>query len=285
MKIAIFGNIHKPQALEKLRSVLSILQKRKVAVLLDKELYHFISSEITLDTNVSTIDGDDFSADYALSIGGDGTLLKAASKVLKKDIPILGINFGRLGFLADVDSDSTEKAIDELLAGNMLIKERTVLQFQIGETIDYALNEVVVLKRDSSSLIHIHAEVNGELLNTYQADGLIVATPTGSTAYSMSVGGPIVVPQANNFIISPVAPHSLTMRPLVIPDRWTITLQVESRNHNFLVSLDGHSKIYEDSEKMYIRKAPYSIKLVKQQGHTFFNTLKNKLMWGVDTRV
>lgn len=285
MKIAIFGNIHKTQSLDKLRSVLSILHKRNVSVLLDRELYDFMSSEKALNNDIKAIDGEEFSADYAISIGGDGTLLKAASKVLKKNIPILGINFGRLGFLADVDSESTEKAINELLLGNMQVKERSVIQFQIGDTVDYALNEVVVLKRDSSSLIDIHADINGEFLNTYQADGLIVATPTGSTAYSMSVGGPIVVPQANNFIISPVAPHSLTMRPLVVPDIWTVTLQVESRNNNFLVSLDGHSKVYEGSEKMYISKAPYSVKLLKQQGHTFFNTLKDKLMWGADTRI
>ena len=285
MKIAVFGNIHKPKSLEKLHKVLSILQKRNLSVLLDRELYDFMASELNAYSGVTAIDSENFSANFALSIGGDGTLLKTAWRVTKKNIPILGINFGRLGFLTDVSSENIENAIDELLEGKMQIEERSVIQLQIGKTLEYALNEVAIQKRDDSSLIHIHAEVNGEFLNTYRADGLIVATPTGSTAYSMSVGGPIVVPQANNFIISPVAPHSLTVRPLVIPDNWTVSLQVESRNGSFLVACDGYSQMYEQPDKIQISKAPYSIKLVKQSGHTFFNTLKNKLMWGVDTRV
>ena len=285
MQIAVFGNIHKLKSPETLQKVLSILWERNLSVLLDRELYDLLLPSLHAGSRISAIDGENFSADYAISIGGDGTLLKTASRVMKKDIPILGINFGRLGFLTDVSAETIESAVDEMLAGKMQTEKRSVIQLQAGKTTDYALNEVAVLKRDGSSLIHIHAEVKGEFLNTYQADGLIVATPTGSTAYSMSVGGPILVPQANNLIISPVAPHSLTMRPLVIPDSWTVTLQVKSRSGSFLVACDGHSRVYGQSAEIHISKAPYTIKLLKQSGHTFFNTLKNKLMWGMDTRV
>jgi NAD+ kinase len=284
MQIAIFGNIEKLKESDKLQTVLAVLQKKNIALLFDREIYDWLAPRLTGDAPVSVIDGENFSADFSISVGGDGTLLKTASRVMKKNIPILGINFGRLGFLTSLSADNMENAIDGMLAGKMQVDERAVIQLQVNGKTEYALNEIAVLKRDSSSLIHIYAEVNGEFLNNYQADGLIVATPTGSTAYSMSVGGPIVVPQANNLIISPVAPHSLTVRPLIIPDCWTVTLRPESRSGSFLVACDGQSQVYEQPAEIQIGKSPYSIKLLKQPEQTFFNTLKNKLMWGMDTR-
>jgi len=191
--------------------------------------------------------------------------------------------------LADVADNEMELALNKIITDQYVIEERTVLELQTTHQnwspSSFALNEIAILKQDSSSMIAIQVRVNGEELNTYRSDGLIIATPTGSTAYSMSVGGPIVVPQANNFILAPVASHSLNIRPLIIPDNWELEFQVQSRNNSFLVALDGRSAIFDHNEKLSIRKADYTIRVVKQTHHTFFNTLKNKLMWGVDKRV
>lgn len=224
----------------------------------------------------------------ALSIGGDGTFLKTASRVGNKRIPILGINTGRLGFLADISPEQMEEAFDEIYQHKYQTEERRVLHLlckgQILKGYPYGLNEIAILKRDSSSMITIHAYINGELLNVYQADGLIVSTPTGSTGYSLSVGGPILVPQSGTISLTPVAPHSLNVRPIVIRDDWEITLQVESRSHNFLVAVDGRSETCREGCQLTIRKANYPIYIVKRCQHSFFNTLREKMMWGADNR-
>jgi NAD+ kinase len=262
---------------------------KQVTFLLDKELFKFVLDHGKQDMrHVEIIQNDNFEADLALSIGGDGTFLNTAACIGRKQIPILGINTGRLGFLADVSSDEIIPALDAILANQYRLEERALLLVETsdGTTFEYpyALNEVSVLKQDSSSMMSINASVNGEMVHTYQADGLIVSTPTGSTAYSMSVGGPLVVPQAQNFILSPVASHSLNVRPLIIPDSWIIDLEVHSRSQCFLVAIDGRSKVLEQGVKLRISKADYTIRIVKQMNHTFFDTLKNKLMWGVDKR-
>ena len=224
----------------------------------------------------------------ALSIGGDGTFLRAAEKIGDRGIPVLGVNIGRLGFLADVPAEETERVMNEIVAGRYKIEERSLLQVELSGLPEgfwpYALNEVAVLKQDTSSMISIHTTVGESYLNTYQADGLIVATPTGSTAYSMSVGGPILMPQAANWVISPVAPHSLTVRPLVVNDDACITLRVDSRNHSYLLSLDGRSIMLDTDTQVVLRKAPFPIRVVKRLGHSFAETLRAKLMWGVDKR-
>ncbi|GAB6865872.1 NAD kinase [Bacteroides acidifaciens] len=233
-------------------------------------------------------DGDDFTADMVISIGGDGTFLKAARRVGRKGIPILGINTGRLGFLADISPEEMEETFNEIQAGRYNVEERSVLQLICNGThlqaSPYALNEIAVLKRDSSSMISIRTAINGAFLNTYQADGLVIATPTGSTAYSLSVGGPIMVPHANTIVITPVAPHSLNVRPIVIRDDWEITLDVESRSHNFLVAIDGNSETCKETTQLTIRRADYSVKVVKRFNHIFFDTLRSKMMWGADGR-
>ena len=202
--------------------------------------------------------------------------------------PVLGVNIGRLGFLADVPAEEVEPVLNEILEGKYKIEERSLLQVEFNGLSEnfwpYALNEVAVLKQDTSSMISIHTTVGDSYLNTYQADGLIVATPTGSTAYSMSVGGPIIMPRAANWVISPVAPHSLTVRPLVVNDDMNITLCVDSRNHSYLLSLDGRSVMLDTDSQVVLRKAPFSIKVVKRLGHSFSATLRAKLMWGVDKR-
>lgn len=262
---------------------------KDVVLLLDKELYRFVSEDNQCcPDNAEVINDDCFEADLALSIGGDGTFLNTAARIGRKQIPILGINTGRLGFLADVSTDEIVPALDAILAKKFSIQERTLLYVETSDGTSfeypYALNEVSVLKQDSSSMLSITASVNGEMVHTYHADGLLVATPTGSTAYSMSVGGPLVVPEAENFILSPIASHSLNVRPLIVPDTWVFELEVHSRSQCYLVALDGRSKVLELETKLKIRKADFTVKVIKQLNHTFFDTLKNKLMWGVDKR-
>lgn len=289
MKIAIFGNTYSTQTISYLNILFDFLQHKSVSILLESNLYHFASLNV-IDSleNTEVIKNDDFVADYALSIGGDGTFLNTAAHIGSKNIPILGVNIGRLGFLADVPAEEMLQAVEALIAGNLIVEERTLLMVESsdGTVFEYpfALNEISILKQDSSSMISIHTTLNGEPIHTYQADGLLVSTPTGSTAYSMSVGGPIVVPQAGNFILSPVASHSLNVRPLIVPDNWIVDLEVKSRSNCFQLALDGRAIILNENTHLRISKANFTIKVVKQQNHTFFDNLKNKLMWGLDKR-
>lgn len=289
MRIAIFGNIYRTVILSHIELLFEHFKGKGITFLLDNELFEFVKTNGSCCLeHTSIIENDDFEADIALSIGGDGTFLNTAARIGKKQIPILGVNIGRLGFLADVPGEEMIAALTTILASKYEVDERSLLFVEAsdGTTFEYpyALNEVAVLKQDSSSMMSVNASVNGEMVHTYQADGLIVSTPTGSTAYSMSVGGPLVVPQAQNFILSPVASHSLNVRPLIVPDSWTIELEVHSRSHCFLVAIDGRSMVLEQATKLKITKADYTIKVIKQVNHTFFDTLKNKLMWGVDKR-
>ncbi len=289
MKIAIFGNTYSTQTISYLNILFDFLQHKSVNILLESNLYHFASlNGIDSLENTEVIKNDDFVADYALSIGGDGTFLNTAAHIGSKNIPILGVNIGRLGFLADVPAEEMLQAVEALIAGNLIVEERTLLMVESsdGTVFEYpfALNEISILKQDSSSMISIHTTLNGEPIHTYQADGLLVSTPTGSTAYSMSVGGPIVVPQAGNFILSPVASHSLNVRPLIVPDNWIVDLEVKSRSNCFQLALDGRAIILNENTHLRISKANFTIKVVKQQNHTFFDNLKNKLMWGLDKR-
>ncbi|MFV0376570.1 MAG: NAD kinase [Mangrovibacterium sp.] len=225
---------------------------------------------------------------FLLSIGGDGTLLKSMLALRNKSIPVIGINTGRLGFLSAISPTDIEQAIDSLLAGQYEIEERSVLQFEEGEDLfgdfNYALNEITVTKLDNSSMITIHTYLNDEYLTSYWADGLIISTPTGSTAYSLSLGGPILPPNSNSFVITPIAPHNLTMRPIVVPDASRIHLKIEGRGQQFLCSLDSRSQAVNFPGEVIIRKANFPVKTLKLRGHDFFSTLRNKLMWGTDRR-
>lgn len=234
------------------------------------------------------IDGDDFQADFAISLGGDGTFLKAASRVGEKNIPLLGINLGRLGFLADVMEGDIEEAIEAIYNDKYSIERHAALQVETaGEVITsapYALNDIAVLKRDNASMITIHAHVNDEPLVTYQADGLVISTPTGSTAYNLSNGGPIIAPLTRVFCLTPVAPHSLNIRPIVINDDVELKLTVESRSGNFLIAVDGRSQTLSEKTAVTIRRAPFTINFVKLPSRTYFTTLREKMMWGMDAR-
>ena len=289
MRIAIFGNIYRTVILSHIELLFNHFKAKDITFLLDNELYNFVRENGSCCMECAEIiENDNFTADLALSIGGDGTFLNTAARIGRKNIPILGVNTGRLGFLADVASEDILPALNAVLESQFIVEERTLLfvESSDGTTFDYpyALNEVSVLKQDSSSMMSINASINGQLVHTYHADGLILSTPTGSTAYSMSVGGPLVIPQTENFILSPIASHSLNVRPLIIPDSWTIDLDVHSRSSCYLVAIDGRSKVLDQNTKLRIVKADYTIKTIKQLNHTFFDTLKNKLMWGVDKR-
>ena len=288
-KFVLFGNIYQAKKSAHVLRLLSILGKYQADVYIDKEFYNFLTKEQKMDIHSANVfDRNDFNADMVLSMGGDGTFLKAASYVGNKNIPILGINTGRLGFLADVSPEEMEETFEDIYKGNYKIEDRSVLQVTAeGQPLKgyaYGLNEIAVLKQDSSSMIAIHTSINGAYLTTYQADGLVIATPTGSTAYSLSVGGPVIMPHSNTIAITPVAPHSLNVRPIVINDDWEITLDVESRSHNFLIAIDGRSETCREGTRLTIRKADYYIKVVKRPSHVFFHTLRDKMMWGADGR-
>lgn len=288
-KFALFGNVYQAKKSAHVLRLLSILEKHQAEVYVQKEFFQFLTKEQKMDLQVAgTFEEDNFEADMVLSMGGDGTFLKAASHVGNKNIPILGINTGRLGFLADVSPEELEETFEDIYKNNYKIEDRSVLQVtsegQPLKSTPFGLNEIAVLKRDSSSMITIHTSINGAYLTTYQADGLVIATPTGSTAYSLSIGGPVIVPHSNTIAITPVAPHSLNIRPIVINDDWEITLDVESRSHNFLVAIDGRSETCREGTRLVIRKADYNIKVVKRPNHIFFHTLRDKMMWGADSR-
>ncbi|MDR0939134.1 MAG: NAD kinase [Mediterranea sp.] len=290
MEFAIFGNTYQAKKSSHALRLCQTLKELGATISMCADFYRFLVGEVGMPIEVDRLfDGDDFQADMVISIGGDGTFLRAARRAGRKGIPIIGINTGRLGFLADISPEEIDDTFREIYAGKYSLEERSVLQLILPDDVrldesSYALNEIAVLKRDSSSMISIRTAINGAHLTTYQADGLVIATPTGSTAYSLSVGGPIIAPQSNSIVITPVAPHSLNVRPIVIRDDWEITLDVESRSHNFLVAVDGSSESCQERTRLTIRKADYRIKVVKRVNHGFFDTLRTKMMWGADGR-
>lgn len=288
MKIAIFGKKYETTDRVIVQQLLDRLVELKCNIGIEQLLHNQMQQDAELQIPaVEVLTQDDFSADMALSIGGDGTFLHTATRVGDKGIPILGINTGHLGFLADLSGYNIENDIQEIIEGKYKVEERTLLQVEaegLNEMWHYALNEVAILKQDSASMISVRTAIDGEYFNTYQADGLIIATPTGSTAYALSAGGPILMPQAANWVLAPVAPHSFTVRPLVVNDNVTISLQVNCRTGKFLLSCDGRSVKMPADKNVILRKAPFTIKVVKGYNHSFSKTLRNKLMWGVDKR-
>ena len=288
-KVAIFGSVRKQGFTKALRELYSVLTAKSVEIFLDTEVSSFVLSEKLTDiSDFKKLHTQEYSSlDLALSLGGDGTFLRTAYKLGEAGIPILGINLGNLGFLVDVPGDEISAAINEIFSCGFTIEERSVLSLKRSdnEHKSVALNEIAVLKQDSSSMIRVHTIINREYLCTYRADGLLISTPTGSTAYALSVGASIMMPENKSFMLSPVAPHSLNLRPVIIPDNWKIELEVESRTNHFLVSLDGRSSLCTNSVRLSIEKAPYSVKVAKRLNHTYFNTLREKLMWGADARL
>lgn len=289
MKFALFGNVYQTKKSASIQKVLSCLSEHGAELYVDQEYYEFLQRDQMIDVKATKIfTGDDFDADIVISMGGDGTFLKAASRVRQKMIPILGVNMGRLGFLADVSPSDIEKCLDAIYEENYSVENRALIQVTTDgvplEGHNCALNDVAILKRDTASMISIRACINGEYLTTYQADGLVISTPTGSTAYSLSNGGPIIVPGTKVFSMTAVAPHSMNIRPIVLSDSSEITLTVESRSHNFLIAVDGRSEKCKEGTQLTLRRAPYDVKVVKRSDQRYFTTLREKMMWGIDAR-
>lgn len=293
MTVAIFGNAMKTNMPEEVGHLLEFMLLRGVNVCLSQELRQELNLREypPFPEEWDLVDGEwrpknGESIDFAMSIGGDGTFLTTAAAIGNKNIPILGINMGHLGFLAEVQTRNVDIIMEQLIAGRYTIEQRTLLQVTCSEgghiTYPNALNEVAILKQGLSSMITLETKLNGNDTITMEADGLVISTATGSTAYNLSVGGPMMVPQAKGMILSPVSSHSLSIRPLVIPDDWKVDVKVRSRIGNYMLSIDGRSHILADEVLLHIEKAPYTIKLVQIGENSFLNALKSKMSWGAN---
>ncbi len=291
MKIALYGRPFTEGFESNISTLFSKLKENKIEVIIYRPFYDFLVQQTSFRPHA---DGffekhEDIlnNADYMFSIGGDGTFLSTITIVRDCGLPIIGINTGRLGFLANVSPDQIESSLSALMHGNFSIEQRTLAQLSLSRGsfpgFCCALNEISIQKK-SSSMITIHTYLNDAYLNSYWADGLIVSTPTGSTAYSMSVGGPIITPECNDFIISPIASHNLTIRPVIIPDVNVISLKVDSGEESYLLSVDARTEIFETNVELTIKRADFTIKTIRMEGDTFYGNLRGKLMWGVDKR-
>jgi len=291
MTIAIFGSPYPEHFSKYIQHLIKKLETEHINLIIEEEFSVFLENNIRFNNSISTFNSYETlknKADFLFSIGGDGTLLKAVTYVRDSGIPILGINTGRLGFISSISADQIDEAITDVLKGNYKINERTVLELSTSKKLfknkNFALNEVAVSKKDTSSMIRIDAYVDDEFLNTYWADGLVVSTPTGSTGYSLSCGGPIIMPGTNNIIITPNAPHNLNVRPIVIDGNSVVKLKVEDREQLALVSLDSRSRAFDPETELIIKKASFKTKLVQPQNNSFISTIRHKLMWGLDKR-
>lgn len=290
MKIAIYSQHLEDNYVPFIQALFLSLLEKKVEVIVFEKLYHNLSKKAELDDRLKTFNNhnDLIGTNYLFSIGGDGTLLKTITFVRDNNIPILGINTGRLGFLTSIATEEIEFAIDAVLSENFDLDTRTLLSLEtenklFGE-VNYALNEITLQKKDTSSMITIQVYLDGDFLNSYWADGLIISTPTGSTAYSLSCNGPIILPGSGNIIINPIAPHNLNVRPVVIPDHTELTLKIKGRTDNFLVALDSRSVTVPLSMELKIKKSSHQINLIRLKNHSFLKTLRSKLIWGHDKR-
>jgi len=291
MTIAIFGSPYPEHFSKYIQHLIKKLETEHINIIIEEEFSVFLENNIRFNKSITTFNSYETlknKADFLLSIGGDGTLLKAVTYVRESEIPIMGINTGRLGFISSISADQIDDAITDILKGNYKINERTLLELSSDKNLfkekNFALNEVAVSKKDTSSMIRIDAYVDDEFLNTYWADGLVVSTPTGSTGYSLSCGGPIIMPGTNNIIITPNAPHNLNVRPIVIDDNSVVKLKVEDRDQLALVSLDSRSRAFDSETELIIKKANFKVRLVQPQNNSLIKTIRHKLMWGLDKR-
>lgn len=290
-KVAVHGKPFSSEDKPKVEGFFSKLIKEGFSPLLSATFYNIcVDMKIDNIQSLSTYSENQIIQDakYAFSLGGDGTLLELLTHVTAQEIPIIGINMGRLGFLATTSMEDIDHAVDSLKIGEYEIDQRIMIEMisdqEVFKTKNFALNDFAILKRDSSSMIKVKVLLNGVYLNTYWADGLIISTPTGSTGYSLSCGGPLVLPQSNNFVITPVSPHNLNARPLVVDDHSEITFEIEARSDNVLISLDSRSLPVSTDIKIKIKKHIKCGKLVKFNNYNQFNTMRNKLNWGIDYR-
>ncbi len=285
MKFGIYCNNFTDTNTRAIEDILQNLRSRSIDVCFNIELQSTLNNESEFYSNHDELKAK---ADILITVGGDGTILSAAQYVYGSNIPIVGVNTGRLGYLTSVNPEEFSQSLDKINNNQFQIEKRSLLEIETNEESNNfknrALNEISVLKKDSSSMITIHAKINGEFLNTYWADGLIISTATGSTAYSLSCGGPIMTPGSGNFIITPIAPHNLNVRPLVIPDECEIELTFESRSEDLLMALDSDSRIISEGTSIKIKLAPESIGLLRSNDYSYLETLRSKLNWGLDKR-
>jgi NAD+ kinase len=290
--VAIFGQSFYPETEKYLIQLLHVLTENKISITIEKDYYKLLLAENSVETlePFSTFETLDESVDLFFTIGGDGTILSATKFVKNLDIPIIGINTGRLGFLATIHKDEIKKSIEDILAGEYKVSERSLLNVELEaqegvlDMFPFALNDVAISRKETTSMITIETWLNDEFLNSYWSDGIIISTPTGSTGYSLSCGGPIVTPQTQSFIITPIAPHNLNARPLVIPDHLEMRLKISGREDQYLIALDSRLASLDKNTVVRIKKADFKIKLVWLFNDSFITTLRKKLLWGQDKR-
>ncbi len=291
MLVAIYGKSLNNYNSQPIQRLISKLESAGSEICVHEDFFGIIKEKIKFNSIISYFKDEKVllkKPNFFCSIGGDGTMLKTITLVGAGNVPIIGINTGRLGFLSGISIDDIEGAIDKIFAGQYELDDRTLVRLEALNNpfnrINFALNEVTVHKNDNTTMMTIHTYINGEFLNSYWADGLIISTPTGSTAYSLSCGGPLVIPDSENFIVTPISPHNLNVRPIVISDKDVITLKIEGRNKDFLVTLDSRQEVFDAQEELTIMKESFKVRLVRLSGNDFMSTLRKKLMWGMDQR-
>jgi len=293
MKIGVYGQFYHRDSETYIESVLDVLQAKSVKIVVEEKFLKSINKHKDISnnfSNVSTFTKIDKSYDFFISIGGDGTLLKSVTYVKDLGIPIIGINTGRLGFLATIQKEKIRESLHKILNGNYIISKRSLLSISTNpindeiEQLNFALNEIAINRKNTTSMIKVETYIDNEHLTSYWSDGLIVSTPTGSTGYSLSCGGPIIAPSTSSIVLTPIAPHNLTARPLVVPDSSTLTLKVSGREESYLVSLDSRVATVNNNTTITLKKASFYIKLVQLEEDSFIKTLRDKLLWGEDKR-
>jgi len=292
MKVAIYGQYFKSEDKIYIENLLQALQQHSIEFVIEQNYYNGLKKHVTIK-NVTTFKSHkdlNSSFDFMFTMGGDGTILRAVTFIRDSNIPIVGINTGRLGFLATVQKEEISNAVELLVSKKYIVKERSLLSVKTSPKIDslaslnFALNEVSVSRKNTASMITIETYLDNEYLTSYWADGLIIATPTGSTGYSLSCGGPIITPQAKNFVLTPIAPHNLNARPLVIPDETAVKFIVSGRENKFFLSLDSRITTINSNTEVFVEKSNFKLKMIQINQQTFIKTLREKLLWGQDTR-
>lgn len=292
MKIALFGKVFTDNRFNYLQLIVNKLRNEGIQIMIAEVFYEFIKAKVIFDENTETFNKQSDlqgNADFLISVGGDGTMLDAITYIGNSGIPVLGINLGRMGFLSGINKEDIDQAIDALIQGHYRIDKRSLLRLETKQNLfgkfNYALNELTINKKGTGSMILVYVYVNNTLLNAYWGDGIIIATPTGSTAYSLSCNGPILAPDSENFVITPIATHNLTVRPVVIPDKSELKVRVEGRISEFLIGLDSRYETIDATTEMIVRKEDFQINLVQRLNDNFFTTIRQKLLWGRDIRI
>lgn len=293
MKIAIYGHYFSKESQQYVVDLLNALQLKNADIYIEERFFRLMKSSFKIDVDYKTFNSYknlNNSFDFMFTVGGDGTVLRSIAYLRNSNIPVIGVNIGRLGFLATVNKKHIKKAVAMLHEKKYVIKERSLLSIETNpkikelEDFNIALNEITLSRKNTASMITVETYLDDEYLTSYWADGLIISTPTGSTGYSLSCGGPVISPQTKSFVLTPVAPHNLNARPLIIPDNTNIKVRVSGRENDFFLSLDSRIATINNKTEIFIKKSPYTIKMIELKDHSFIETLREKLLWGEDTR-